>query len=320
MPAFLSPRSPLLCARGPAAIGEYCYYSVIFSDSLRGALPPRLAPLAPLLRRAYLSALFLLGAPWLLSWWGARRYAGCFRYYVLQNRTFEMDYGAVLARLRPRGVLHVGASLAQEAREYAAAGVRRVLWLEAQPALEAPLRAAVAAVDREFFGAPPDSAAAGPEVHIAAASDVSGRRVRMLLTSNSISSSLLPLGRGHKAYFPFIQPVAQQDAAAAEVETITVAELFKRRKVEKAALDFAYLDTQGSELAVLRGCGDALLRQLRAILTEVSTEEHYEGGCTMDELDAFLGARGFTRTVTHLPPLGHGNALYERDADAVTQV
>ena len=35
---------------------------------------------------------------------------------------------------------------------------------------------------------------------------------------------------------------------------------------------------------------------MKAVLTEVSTEEHYVGGCLLGELDAFLGARGFVRT------------------------
>jgi hypothetical protein len=138
----------------------------------------------------------------------------------------------------------------------------------------------------------------------------------MLIANNSISSSLLPLGAGHKRYLPFIQAVdaagAPAQQSAVEVETITIKDLLKRREVDASAVDTLYMDTQGSELAVLRGCGDALLAQMRAILTEVSTEEHYEGGCLMSELDAFLAERGFKRTVTHLPPLGHGNALYER--------
>ena len=154
-------------------------------------------------------------------------------------------------------------------------------------------------------------------MHIAAASDATGRRVRMVIANNSISSSLLPLGRGHKTYLPFIEAVPSADEAC-EVETVTTADLFQRKHIDASALDFMYLDTQGSELAVLRGCSEELLRGMRAILTEVSTEEHYVGGCTMAELDAFLGERGFSRTLTHLPALGHGNALYMRTAEAVS--
>jgi FkbM family methyltransferase len=317
---LLSPRSPLLCARGASRVGEYAYYAIIFTGTLREQL--RYFWLASLVRRVYLTVLFALGAPWLLAWWGLRRYAGCFRYYVLQNRTFEMDFRDVLARVRPAGALHVGASVAQEAGAYAAAGVRRVVWVEAQPALEAPLRAAVAAADASRWASDtPAAPGEGPEVLIAAVSDSSGERVRLTITNNSISSSLLPLGAGHLTYLPFIRAVEASDGASSsclhvEVRTVTMADLLAQRGVDTRALDFLYLDTQGSELAVLRGCDEALLRQMRAIMTEVSTEEHYVGGCMLSELDAFLKARGFERTVTHLPPLGHGNALYERSSGA----
>ena len=309
MPLFLSPRSPLLCARGLSRVGEYAYYAIIFADGATTAL-------SSLLRRLYLATLFILGAPWLLSWWGARRFAGCFRYYVLHNRSFEMDYREVLQRLAPSGVLHVGASTAQEAAIYAAAGVRRVVWVEAQPALEAPLRRAVADVDAKAWGAPPARREDGPEVAIAAVSDATGVPIRMTITNNSISSSLLPLGAGHLTYLPFIKALEADPSTslAVDVRTITLAELLRRERIDASRLDFLYLDTQGSELAVLRGAGEPLLARLRAVLTEVSTEEHYVGGCDMGQLDAFLGARGFARTVTHLPPLGHGNALYERVA------
>jgi FkbM family methyltransferase len=311
---LLSPRSPLLCARGAARIGEYAYYAIIFTSSLRDEL--RVAWLASFVRRVYLTVLFALGAPWLLAWWGVRRYVGCFRYYVVENRTFEMDFRDVLARVRPAGVLHVGASVAQEAGAYAAAGVRRVVWVEAQPALEAPLRAAVTAADASRFGSDtPAAPGEGPEVLIAAVSDTSGDVVCLTVTNNSISSSLLPLGAGHLTYLPFIRAVEADGGAPClevQVRTVTMRDLLKQRRVDTRKLDFLYLDTQGSELAILRGCDEALLRQVRAIMTEVSTEEHYVGGCMLHELDAFLTARGFTRTLTHLPPLGHGNALYER--------
>jgi FkbM family methyltransferase len=306
MTFLVSPQSSWLCARGADRIGEYCYYGI----TLHGDLPPLLRPWAFLVRRLYMLTLFLIGAPWLLRWWGLRRYLGCFSFYVVHNFTFEMDYGELLAEMRPRGVLHVGASVAQEAQAYAAAGVRRVIWIEAQPSLETPLRAAVAAADKARWpDSQPPPPGAGPEVLMAAVTEQSGNKVTMVITANSISSSLLPIGRGHATYLPFIKAVPDK---AVTVETVTMRDLLRRHRVDTSALDMVYLDTQGSELSVLRGCDDALLAQMKAIMTEVSTEEHYQGGCLMSELDAFLGARGFTRTRTRVPPLGHGNALYER--------
>ena len=107
----VSPRSSWLCARGADRIGEWVYYSI----TLHGDLPSPLRPWAFLVRRLYMLVLFVLGAPWLLRWWGLRRYVGCFAFYVVHNYTFEFDLSELLAAVRPRGVLHVGASVAQEA-------------------------------------------------------------------------------------------------------------------------------------------------------------------------------------------------------------
>ena len=104
--------------------------------------------------------------------------------------------------VRPTGVLHVGANVGQEAQDYASAGIRRVVWIEAQPSLEGRLRAAVtktgalytSAVRLHQPGQLSRLANAGPQVLIAAVSDATGKRVRMTCTNNSISSSLLPLG------------------------------------------------------------------------------------------------------------------------------
>lgn len=303
LPPMIGFFSPWLCSRGPSRLGEWAYYNIIFTPSLE-----ELGALAPLVRRLWLTGFFLLGAPWLLAWWGWRIFLGMYAFFVVRNQTFELDFPLVLQRVRPTSVLHIGANVASEAPAYAAAGVRRVIWIEAQSALEAPLRAAVEAAQ---VGLPPMPLGSGSEVLMAAVSNQSGQNIRLTLTNNSISTSLLPIGRGHAKYMPFIKAL-HDDNSAITVETVTVSDLLRRRRINARGIDFAYLDVQGAELQVLQGCGDALLAGLRAILTEVSTEEHYQGGCTMDELDGFLGARGFSRTLTRVPPIGHGNALYER--------
>lgn len=113
-------------------------------------------------------------------------------------------------------------------------------------------------------------------------------------------------GEGHKNYFPFIQQAEVQD-----IQTETLDGLFQRLALKPQDFDFMYLDVQGSELDVLHGCQD-ILPHIRHIMTEISSEEHYKGGCIEKDLHAFLVKHGFTLLQRQMPPIGHGNAFYAR--------
>ena len=57
------------------------------------------------------------------------------------------------------------------------------------------------------------------------------------------------------------------------------------------------MDTQGSELLVLRGA-DPRLPSFAFIKTEVADFEAYSGCCQLAEVTAFLSARGFRGVLT----------------------
>lgn len=63
------------------------------------------------------------------------------------------------------------------------------------------------------------------------------------------------------------------------------------------------LDVQGYELSVLGAAEQALLKA-KAVLTEVSFREFYDGQCLFHEVAAFLAERGF-----ELFAFGHGTAI-----------
>jgi hypothetical protein len=75
--------------------------------------------------------------------------------------------------------------------------------------------------------------------------------------------------------------------------------------------DFINIDTQGAELAVLRGMGK-MLRQLsiKAVYLEVNRSELYQGIPLVRELDAFLLAEDFVRVHTVWTDADWGDALY----------
>lgn len=77
--------------------------------------------------------------------------------------------------------------------------------------------------------------------------------------------------------------------------------------------DEMVLDVQGYELEVLKGATETLA-DIDWLMTEVNTQEMYEGCAQLEEIDAFLEPFGLIRTETDLyaPEESSGDAVYER--------
>ncbi len=73
--------------------------------------------------------------------------------------------------------------------------------------------------------------------------------------------------------------------------------------------NFMYVDVQGYELEVFKGAG-ATLMCIDFIFTEVNRAEVFEGCAKIEELDAFLGERGFRRVETEWHGGDFGDSLY----------
>ena len=194
----------------------------------------------------------------------------------------------------PKGILHLGANVAEEAADYDRAGVKNVIWVECHPGALQALQAAVKPypLNSIFFGA---------------VSDADDQEVSFHKTSNGMSSSLLPLLK-HKEKHPEV--VAD---GVITVKTITVDTLFKRAALSPSDYDFANLDLQGAELLALRGA-EKYLESCRWVYTEINTEELYLGGALFPEVDKFLTNRGFRLVEKKLWSDFHawGDAFYSR--------
>jgi len=250
----------------------------------------------PFLRRFVQLLHFVLAAPWFIVWWGWERYFEMVRFFVVSAHTFELDYKAILTPLQIKGVVHVGANVGQEAAVYDELGVPKVLWIEAQEDCRGALEGALKKHHRDE--------------DVVAITAVSGEEgsATLFQMDNSISSSLKPLGSGHKHFFPFIQQAKTQ-----QLQTETLDGLLKRLSLNPREFDFMYLDVQGSELDVLKGSTTQVLPHIRYLVTEVSAEEHYKGGCLEKDLHEFLVSQGFSLVQRHMPPIGHGNSFYTRE-------
>lgn len=80
-----------------------------------------------------------------------------------------------------------------------------------------------------------------------------------------------------------------------------------------AAIDCLWIDVQGAEMGVLRSAGE-LLDKVKSVFIEVSVYKPlYEGGATLGDVTALLGARGFVLVGMGTDPTnGTGNALFVR--------
>jgi len=93
-----------------------------------------------------------------------------------------------------------------------------------------------------------------------------------------------------------------------------------RKKVELSTLDteisedhpynFLNMDCQGYELEVLKG-GEKTLEKIQYVYTEVNRGECYEGNALIEEMDSYLGERGFVKEEEKWKGLW-GDAFYVR--------
>lgn len=179
---------------------------------------------------------------------------------------------------RAQGVLHLGAHTGQERDDYARRGLA-VIWVEAHPVIHQRLRANIDGYDdqRALCGV---------------LADVDGREVRFgrSATMNGQSSSMFAFGADAHALWP------DQELEMIErltLPTVTLDSLLAQNGIDPADYDFWVLDVQGAELLALQGAMQSL-RSCRALLTEASMVEVYQGGSRWPELRDHLQARGFS--------------------------
>ena len=195
---------------------------------------------------------------------------------------------AKIWKIQPKGVLHVGAHLAEEAEDYAQYNWGKTIWVEAQANLVDQLRNTLDPQHNQV-------------IHAAVWSK-SGLTLQFNVSSSSQSSSLLNFGT-HKKDYP--------DIFVTNSYSVTTTTLFDVLD-EDSEFDFVNLDIQGVELEALMGLGPHFDR-VKWIYSEVNKKEVYENCSDVKEIDQFLEERGFKRVATRwIRGQGWGDALYIR--------
>jgi len=180
---------------------------------------------------------------------------------------------------RIKGLIHIGAHVGQETNRYAENDLN-VLWVEPNP---------------EIFPILVENIKNHPRQRAVPAllTDVEGQSYPFHISSNNgASSSILGVGR-HEEIWPEVSMTK-----TITVESTTLASLVKRENLDMANYDGLVIDTQGTELLVLKG-GAALLNRFKFIRAEAADFELYKDCCRLADLDSFLGEHGFRRIRTY---------------------
>ena len=180
----------------------------------------------------------------------------------------------------------MGANVGEEAPVYLELGIKRQVWIEANPEIYQKLKVNISA---------------NPEAE-ALNYCISDRyeKVKFHVSNNgSQSSSILELGT-HLIAHPEVNYIKEIEMDAIPLNDLSI----------DKSLDFLNIDLQGAELKALRGMGN-LLHQFKWGYLEVNKEELYKGCALVGEIDSYLSGFGFRRVETKWAGnTGWGDALY----------
>lgn len=180
----------------------------------------------------------------------------------------------------PGGVIHVGAHEGGELKTYQEMGIKRVLFIEANPDVAKRLKKRMDGMSEV-------------EVVNCAISNQNGT-AELIVTNNEMSSSILPL-KIHAEIYPTIEVTHKLTVVAKTIDTV-----IEERELQPSDFNILNIDIQGAELLAFQGATN-LLKYIEVINTEVNYEELYQGCALIDQIDDFLGAYGFERMATTTP-------------------
>jgi FkbM family methyltransferase len=172
-----------------------------------------------------------------------------------------------------RGVIHVGANTGQEIGLYAKYGLE-VVWIEPIPEIYEKLRSNLSGISGQvaLSGLVTDSNNKSYDFHIA--------------NNEGASSSILEFNL-HQDIWPGIN-----FNKTIKLYSKTLPTILRDNQISLPAYDMLVMDTQGSELLILKGALP-ILENFIYIKTEVPDFESYTGCCQLKDLHLFLSNQGY---------------------------
>lgn len=171
------------------------------------------------------------------------------------------------------GIIHIGANEGQEREKYEKYSLS-VIWIEPIPEVFEQLKSNI----KEY----PNQKAFKYLL-----TDEDNKEVTLKIANNNgQSSSILDIGL-HINIWPEINYIN-----SIKLRSLTLATLIKNEKINIQKYQALVIDTQGSELLVLKGASE-ILKKFKYIIVEAADFESYVGCCTIKDLTYYLNNFGF---------------------------
>lgn len=194
--------------------------------------------------------------------------------------------------INPNGVLHVGANVGEEAVQYEEHGIKKVIWIEANPDIYQTLISNVSNLGHRCLNF--------------CAGDENKDTVFHVANNNGQSSSVLELGT-HRKNHPNVRYTHDIQVSMLRIDTF-----FSEERLEWIeGIDFLSMDVQGFELNVLKGMGD-LLNQFKYVYAEVNKEEVYQRNALVADVDQYLSKFGFRPRMEKWTGAKWGDKFYSK--------
>jgi FkbM family methyltransferase len=201
-----------------------------------------------------------------------RRAVGGAAYKTLR-KIYRGTLGPDMYLRQTTGLIHVGANVGQERDLYDFFNMD-VIWIEPIPEVFEELQSNISGFSKQ-------------RAYQCLLTDIDGGAYTFHIGSDSESSSMYDLSKHYNEMRPEIH--YSRDL---HLRSTTLRALLHREQIDLSRFQTLVIDTQGSELLVLKGAAD-VLSSFRFIKAEAADFEAYKGCCTADELTAFVGLHGF---------------------------
>ena len=203
--------------------------------------------------------------------------------------------------IQPKGILHIGANVGEEAPVYLELGITKQVWIEANPGIFEILK--------KNLESNPEAFALNWCI-----SDIQEDVTFHVSNNGSQSSSILELGT-HKEMHPNVHYTADLKMTAVTIDQVYMAHSYSNPYSILVPilndLDFLNIDLQGAELKALKGMGTRL-NKFKWVYLEVNFDHVYENCPLLPEIDEYLEGYGFRRVELKWASqnLTWGDALY----------
>lgn len=201
---------------------------------------------------------------------------------------FKKNPNAVLKNVK--GVIHVGANSGQEAKLYGRYELP-VVWIEPNPDVYEILKSNLKDFPKQI-------------AIKALVTDLENVEYPFHLANNNGESSSILDFNLHKEIWPEVKY-----ETTINLRSITLPTMLRNNHIDHKNYDMLVMDTQGSELLVLKG-GTPILQSFNYIKAEVPDFESYKGCCQLGDLQSFLNQHGFREYSRHQFAKRRGGGSY----------